>query len=313
MIQTAIISDKQYSRHLTGAGHPESPRRIASVVRRLEGDGHNPIPPRSATVDEIALCHDRDYIDRVRLECRSAFEDGASTLTTGDAQICPASYETARLAAGGVLKGVDLVMAKKARNAFCVVRPPGHHASSRKGEGFCLFNNVAIGARYAQKTYGIQRVAILDWDVHHGNGTQAIFERDPSVYYLSTHQSPSYPGTGMPDERGAGNIRNFPITYGRNPREEILQIFSGVLVSDMKEFKPELVMISAGFDSRVGDPLGFFNLTDDDFRELTKIVMAIAEQHAFGRLVSVLEGGYSLQGLASAAGAHVETLTSFSG
>jgi len=309
MINTAIITDVKYTHHLTGSGHPESPGRITAIINRLKQYGYTMTPPRYATVDEVALCHSREYIDLVRLECLAASDDGSSTLSTGDVQISRASYETALLAAGGVLTGVDAVMTGKAKNAFCAVRPPGHHASYQKGEGFCLFNNIAIGARYAEKTYGIKRVAILDWDVHHGNGTQAIFELDPTVYYLSTHQFPSYPGTGMPDERGVGNIRNFPITYGGNPRQQILSVFSEVLVNDMKEFKPDLVMISAGFDSRIGDPLGFFNLTDEAFQALTRIVMLIADEYAQGRLISVFEGGYNLDGLASATAQHIATLS----
>ena len=313
-MKTVIVTDKRYSNHLTGIGHPESPRRVAAIVQKLKNEGllgeDNALVPRMATVEEVALCHDVDYVDLVRRECLASFEDGSMQLSTGDAQICPTSYETALLSAGGVLVGVDAVMTGKAQNAFCIVRPPGHHASRSKGEGFCLFNNIAIGTRYAQKKYGIERVAILDWDVHHGNGTQWIFESDPTVYYLSTHQYPSYPGTGKQDERGVGNVRNFPITYGEDPREIVLKVFSEVLVEDMEKFRPELVMISAGFDSRVGDPLGFFNLSDDDFRELTRIVMGIGEEYAEGRVVSVLEGGYSLEGLASAVVAHVEVLSS---
>jgi len=309
-----IVTDKRYTNHLTGAGHPESPRRVAAIIQKLKEErllrDDNELVPRMATIEEITLCHDRNYVELVRQECLASFENGSQHLSTGDAQICPASYETALLSAGGVLVGVDAVMTGKTRNVFCVVRPPGHHASQSKGEGFCLFNNVAIGARYAQSKYGIERVAILDWDVHHGNGTQWIFENDPSVYYLSTHQYPSYPGTGLREERGIGNVKNVPITYGEDPREVILKVFSGELVDDMKKFRPELVMISAGFDSRVGDPLGFFNLSDDDFRELTKVVMGIADEYAEGRLVSVLEGGYHLEGLACAAAAHVEILGS---
>jgi len=311
-MNTILITNKRYANHLTGPGHPESPRRLAAIMQKLQSEGlmteENTRPPRKATVDEIALCHDVEYVALVKRECEGSLEDGSMQLSTGDAQICPASYETALWSAGGVLEGVDAVMEGRAKNAFCIIRPPGHHASRSAGEGFCLFNNIAIGARYAQEKYDVERVAIVDWDVHHGNGTQNIFERDPTAYYLSTHQTPSYPGTGMAEETGVGNIRNFPITYGSNPRKEVLHAFCETFVEDMELFRPELVMISAGFDGREGDPLGFFNLTDADFAELTKIVMKVAEQYAHGRLISILEGGYNLEGLAKAAAAHVKAL-----
>ncbi len=307
-----IVTDNRYTKHLTGPGHPENPKRADAIVNRLKQEkllrDDNTLSPRMATIEEISLCHDPDYIQLVEQECEISAEDGSIMISTGDAPICPVTYEIAKLAVGGVLEAVDAVMTKKTQNAFCVVRPPGHHASKKRGEGFCLFNNIAIGARYAQKKYGIERVLIVDWDVHHGNGTQWIFENDPSVYYLSTHQYPSYPGTGLPDEKGVGNISNFPITYGMDPRTVILEVFQKHLVKEMETFKPEFVMISAGFDSRIGDPLGMFNLTDEDFEELTRVVMVIADQYAEGRLVSVLEGGYNLEGLAAGVAAHVRTL-----
>jgi acetoin utilization deacetylase AcuC-like enzyme len=210
-----------------------------------------------------------------------------------------------------VLNAVDAVIGRKAANAFCVVRPPGHHASAGRGMGFCLFNNVAIAARYAQKQHGIGRVAIVDWDVHHGNGTQDIFYADGSVFYFSTHQSPWYPGTGAAREtgegKGRGMILNFPAPAGTG-RDEIMGAFQTRLIPAMRDFKPELVFISAGFDSRIGDPLGGFTLSDDDFSDLTAVMLEIADRHAGGRLVSVLEGGYSLTGLGAAAASHVAAL-----
>jgi acetoin utilization deacetylase AcuC-like enzyme len=216
-------------------------------------------------------------------------------------------------AAGGVMNAVDLVLSKKADNAFCAVRPPGHHATPSRGMGFCVFNSIAIGARHAQKKHGVGRVLIADWDVHHGNGTQDIFYADGSVFFFSTHQHPWYPGTGMAHERGGGKgegkIMNYPFPAGSG-RAEIVTVFQQQLAQAARQFKPELIMISAGFDSRAGDPLGRFRLTDEDFRDLTMAMMEIAHQHAQGRLVSVLEGGYSLSGLAAGVQAHVQALRS---
>jgi acetoin utilization deacetylase AcuC-like enzyme len=232
-------------------------------------------------------------------------------LSTGDTDITPNSWEVAVRAAGGALSAVDAVLTGRVRNAFCAVRPPGHHANAGRGMGFCLLNNVALAARYAQCKHGVARVAIVDWDVHHGNGTQDIFYRDGSVFFFSSHQWPLYPGTGRADETGdgagAGTTMNFPFPAGSG-RREILGAVENALIPAMDRFRPELVLISAGFDSREGDLLGRFTLTDQDFTDLTLAVMGIADRHAGGRVVSLLEGGYSLDGLASAAAAHVAAL-----
>ena len=232
-------------------------------------------------------------------------------LSTGDTAVSEKSLEVALEAAGGLLNAVDAVVGRKAKNAFCVVRPPGHHATPDRGMGFCIFNNIAIAARYAQKKHGIGKVLIADWDVHHGNGTQDAFYRDGSVFFFSTHQSPWYPGTGKTWETGEGAGRattlNAPFPAGAG-RVEIVGTFRNKLVKLANEFKPDLVMISAGFDSRMGDPLGKFTLDDQDFADLTSIMLEIAAQHAGGRLVSVLEGGYNLEGLGAAAASHVQAL-----
>jgi acetoin utilization deacetylase AcuC-like enzyme len=236
---------------------------------------------------------------------------GMYELTTGDTTICPETLKIARLSAGGVLTAVDAVMTGEAHNVFCALRPPGHHACPNRGMGFCVFSNVAVGARYAQRKHGVGKVLIADWDVHHGNGTQDVFYEDDSVFYFSTHQSPWYPGTGAKDEtgkgKGLGTTLNQPFGSGAG-RQEIVGAFTEKLLVAAARFKPEFIFISAGFDSRLGDPLGEFRLNDEDFAELTRIMMQLANEHANGKLVSALEGGYSLDGLSKAVAAHVGTL-----
>jgi acetoin utilization deacetylase AcuC-like enzyme len=234
-----------------------------------------------------------------------------ASFSLGLSLISRESYDVALWAAGGVLAACDEVMEGRAGRAFCAVRPPGHHASADVGMGFCIFNNAAVAARYLQKKHGLDRVLIVDWDVHHGNGTQGIFYRDGSVFYFSTHQWPWYPWTGAAEETGEGDGKgatlNVPLPAGSGD-PEFIEAFEGKLRPAMDRFRPDFVLISAGFDSRTADPLGRFRLTDDGFRRLTEIVIAIARDHASGRLVSMLEGGYSLPGLASAVPAHVDAL-----
>ena len=305
---TGLLLDPIYKLHDTGPGHPECVARYAAVTKALTESGivskTTPIKHREAAEDEIALCHTRKYIEIARDDV----ESGAPDLSTGDTSICPRSWDVATAAVGGVLNAVDAVVTGKVNNAFWAVRPPGHHARPAQGMGFCLFNNIAIGARHAQQKHGLDRVAIVDWDVHHGNGTQDIFYSDGSVFFFSTHQSPWYPFTGHADETGSGQgegtTMNCPFPAGSGMKE-IGGAFREKLLPAIEKFRPDLIMISAGFDSRIGDPLGKFTLTDDDFTELTKLMLQFAADHCHGRLVSVLEGGYNLTGLASAATAHV--------
>ncbi|MGO9257594.1 MAG: histone deacetylase [Bryobacteraceae bacterium] len=309
--KTALLADPIFREHLAGREHVERPERFDAVVAGLEQAGLLDklarIDRRAITAPELELCHSPEYLRAARHD----IEAGHPYLSTGDTDITRNTWEVASQAAGGVLNAVDAVAAGRVRNAFCAVRPPGHHATRRRGMGFCVFNSVALGARYAQRRHGLERVMIVDWDVHHGNGTQDIFYDDPTVFFFSTHQWPWYPGTGRADETGAGSgvgtTMNFPLPAGSG-RAEILPLFQEVLAPAAERFRPDLVMISAGFDSREGDPLGRFTLTDRDFADLTRELMAIADRHANGRLVSVLEGGYNLAGLASAAAAHVEAL-----
>ena len=311
MSRFALLSDASFERHDPGVGHPESPARNAAVRHALEPFTKRAIrvAQRIASEDELALCHSREYIATAKRDIAAR----ARELSTGDTQVSRASWEVATEAVGGVLGAIDLVCGKQADTAFCAVRPPGHHATPTRGMGFCVFNNVAIGARYAQKKHGLARVLIVDWDVHHGNGTQEVFYRDGSVMFLSTHQHPWYPGSGLVGEKGEGKgegrILNFPFPAGSGRAEVLGQAFEEHLVKAEEAFKPELVMISAGFDSREGDPLGHFRLSDVDFRDLTNLMRTIAGRHAGGRVVSVLEGGYSLAGLGAGVASHVGALS----
>jgi acetoin utilization deacetylase AcuC-like enzyme len=305
---TALLADPIYKLHDTGPGHPEQPARYDAIVESLAklAPSLTPIPSRAATDDEIALVHTRRYIDIARRDILA----GRSELSTGDTTISPRSLDVALQATGGVLNAVDAVVTRAARNAFCAVRPPGHHARPDQGMGFCIFNSIAVAARHAQKKHGLDKVLIVDWDVHHGNGTQDTFYEDGSVFFFSTHQWPWYPGTGPASETGnaagKGTTMNRPFPAGSGP--QIMNAFKEDLRRAADAFKPDLVLISAGFDSRAGDPLGDFTLFDADFAGLTRLMLDIAGEHANGRLVSVLEGGYNLSGLASAAAAHVTAL-----
>ena len=255
----------------------------------------------------LQLCHGAAYIELVERE----IEAGRGMLSTGDTHVSPGSLTAARAATGAVCAAVDAVVEGDVQQAFCALRPPGHHARPDHGMGFCIFNNVAVAARHAIRRHGLGRVMIADWDVHHGNGTQDIFYADPDVLFFSTHQSPWYPGTGAAGEtgqgEGEGTTINCPFPAGSG-RKEILGAFGERLMPAADAFRPDLVMVSAGFDSRLGDPLGRFRLEDEDFREMTLLLRDVADRHAGGRLVSALEGGYSLEGLASGVASHVAAL-----
>jgi len=303
--------DEIFERHEPGPGHPESPARgeavRAALAPFLEREGVERIALREATREELERVHEGGYIDLVEREVG----EGRLDLSTGDTAISERSYEVALLASGMACAAVDLVMGGDAERAFCGLRPPGHHASQARGMGFCLFNHVAVAARHAQAAHGAERVAIIDWDVHHGNGTQDIFYEDGSVFFFSSHQSPWYPGTGAAAERGEGEGRgstlNLPLA-ARSGMVELAVGFDGALLPALEKFRPDLVLISAGFDSREGDPLGQLRLKDEDFVALTERLGELAARHCGGRIVSLLEGGYLIEGLSKAVAAHVGAL-----
>jgi acetoin utilization deacetylase AcuC-like enzyme len=260
------------------------------------------IRPVAAKIEQILAVHTQQHFDRVLNIC----ERGGGLLDEGDTFAVPKSFQVALLASGGVIDAIDAVLGKKVDSAFCAARPPGHHAKRDRAMGFCLFNNVAIGARYAQQEHGLARVAILDWDVHHGNGTQHIFEQDPSVFYISLHQYPFYPGTGAHEERGIGEgegfTLNFPLPAGTG-ETRYLQAFTDEIVPALESFNPGLLLISAGFDAHKDDPLGGMKLTEDSFAKMTKLVKDTAP------VVSVLEGGYNLEALARCTDSHLTALS----
>jgi len=312
---TGLVYDERYKLHdptVVKSWHPEKPERCDAILDALRTEGlearMRATTPRMATEAELLLCHTQEYIDRVKEDVATG-EDYADN--DGDTCINEHSWDVALLAAGGGFVAVDAVMRGEVRNAFCLIRPPGHHAKEDHSMGYCILNNAALAARYAQDVYCVERVLIVDWDVHHGNGTQRMFYTDGSVFYFSTHRENYYPGTGSAQDTGIldgeGTILNCPYPAGAGRQEIVVESFQDRLVPAMDGYQPDLVVISAGFDSHAGDTHGF-ELTDADFAELTAIVMGIAREYGRERVVSVLEGGYALDALAGAAAAHVEAL-----
>ncbi len=304
---TLLISHPACLNHVTPAGHPERPDRLRAVDRALEAEKFQPlvrVTAPLAALETVALCHPMDYIE----EIRDATPREGLVRLDADTSMSPGSFEAALRAVGGGILAVDEVVAKKARNAFVATRPPGHHAETARPMGFCFFDNAAIAARYAQKQYGIARVAIIDFDVHHGNGSQEIFWSDRSVMYCSTHQMPLFPGTGAVGESGEHNtIVNAPLRPG-DDGAVFRAAFEERVLPRLRDFRPELIIISAGFDAHFRDPLANINLEESDFVWATQKIMDVADQCADGRIVSLLEGGYDLQALGSSAAAHVLAL-----
>ena len=304
---TLLVSHDSFFSHDTGPHHPESPARLKSVLDGLSQSTFASLiraPARLASTEEVGRAHPDHYLDHLR---EAIPEDGLIHLD-GDTVVSPGSSEAMARAAGAVAQAVDAVAGKQASNAFCAVRPPGHHAESNRPMGFCLINNVAVGALHARAAHGFKRVAVIDIDVHHGNGTQQIFWDDAEAFYASTHQYPFYPGSGARREKGAhNNIVNVPLAAGSGS-----DVFRGGLNDEilpaLTAFRPDFVFISAGFDAHKDDPLGGLTLSENDFAWATAAIMKAAESLCGGRVVSVLEGGYNLDALKDCAVAHVDTL-----
>ena len=305
-----FIFHPDYLKHETGRRHPEDPARLSAIVHHLDARGMLAelvqAEPTEPALDWLTLAHTPEHIKAVEAACAR----GRQALDP-DTYVSTGSYRAAVLAVGGALQAVDQVMEGTVASAFVALRPPGHHAERERAMGFCLFNNIAIAARYAQKRYGVKRVLIVDWDVHHGNGTQHTFEDDPSVLFFSTHQYPFYPGTGRASERGTGAglgyTVNVPLAAGCGDRE-YSEVFEKILYPAAQAFRPDLVLISAGFDAHREDPLAGMNVTEEGYERLTTIVRDIAEQCCGGRLVSLLEGGYNFEALARSVEQHLRIL-----
>jgi len=310
-MKTLILHHNDCLRHAPGARHPERPGRVRAVlgaIRNMQSTELLPAP--QASLEQISRVHDAAYWQRlIELE-PGADQHGEDKLALDpDTFLSAGSIDAALRGSGAACFAVDQVFAGKARNAFCVIRPPGHHAESSLAMGFCLLNHVAVAARHALAVHTIKRVAILDFDVHHGNGTQAIFEHRPDVLYVSSHQMPLFPGTGSADETGCGNIVNLPLAAGTGSHE-FRAAWSQRGLPALNDFRPDLIIISAGFDAHQRDPLAQIELQDDDFDWITREICSHAQRACNGRVISLLEGGYDLEALASASHAHVEALTS---
>jgi acetoin utilization deacetylase AcuC-like enzyme len=297
-----------FLKHLTGHGHPESPERLKSIEKILSGSEFNAlqrmVPPLGTAQDEqVLLVHAPLHLKRIKQACASPMGcqlDADTVLSAGSAN-------AALRAVGAACDAVDQIMSKQASRAFCAVRPPGHHAEPALAMGFCLFNNVAIAAEYARTKYQLERIAIVDFDVHHGNGTQAIFKNQAQVMYASTHEMPNFPGTGYPSETGMGNIVNVPL-HANTEGEEFRKKFIDIIFPALEQFKPQILLLSSGFDAHKDDPLASIQLVEEDFRWLTRKLVKIANKHAEGRVISVLEGGYNLTALAASVAVHVKEL-----
>ncbi|MDE3035405.1 MAG: histone deacetylase [Nitrospirota bacterium] len=311
MARTGLVYHQDYLQHDMGFGHPESPDRLRAIMAKLEAVGLlarvTGIEPAKASDEAITQVHTQSYLAQLKT---LAPAEGRASLDP-DTSMSPGSLQAAYLAAGGAMAAADAIMVGRVDNAFCAVRPPGHHAERDRAMGFCLFNNVAIAARHLQRRHGIERVIIVDWDVHHGNGTQHTFYNDPSVLFFSTHQSPHYPGTGRATEQGEGKGLGLTVNVPMSPGEgddAYREVFETILVPAADAFKPEFVIISAGFDAHRDDPLAGMALTEEGYEALSRIVLDVARRHCHGRVLSCLEGGYNLTALSASVERHVRAL-----
>ncbi len=308
---TGFAYDPKFTEHDTGIGHPERPERVIATMAHLKklpwtGQLAN-ITPRPADPQWLESIHSYNYVRRAAAACTS----GLPYLDSMDVAISPRSYEVAQLATGAALALADSVMTGEIQNGFALVRPPGHHAENDAALGFCLFNNVAILARYLQKQYGLDKIAIVDWDVHHGNGTQHAFESDPSVLYISTHQYPFYPGTGAASEqgegRGKGSVINCPMPAGATD-SAYERAFAERIIPGLDDFAPEAILISAGFDAHADDPLAEIQLSTEAFSWMSRQILEVADRHSQGRVISLLEGGYNLSRIGECVATHLDEL-----
>ena len=298
MVRSAVVIDRDFLRHEPGHFHPESPERLKvllDLAGGLDSQSFQLLPPRPAKKEEIEPCHSNDYIELIQSTSKTNHY-----ALDGDTITCPDSFGIGLLAVGGFLKLLDSIAAADFRNGFALVRPPGHHAMSDRAMGFCLFNTVAIGAHHLKRHYGVKRILIMDWDVHHGNGTQDAFYQDPSVLYLSTHQYPYYPGTGAIGEvgvgKGEGYTVNVPLPVGCGD-EEYLRVFKEIVIPVVNKYEPEWILVSAGFDPHKRDPLGGMVVTEKGFGVMGSLLLDLAEKQAGGKIAFLLEGGYDLTAL----------------
>ncbi|MDC3184944.1 histone deacetylase family protein [Candidatus Pelagibacter sp.] len=308
-MKTVVLTSETSEDHYTGPGHPERPDRVSCIIKNLKKISKDKIAWEKSSYfdkDLLNITHTRNYIQEVE----GAFPLKGLHFLDGDTIISPGSKNASFDAVGSIIKAIDLVQNKKNKNAFCAVRPPGHHAEKNKAMGFCIFNNVAVGAKYLLKKYKLKKIAIIDFDVHHGNGTQDIFYDNDKVLYISTHQYPFYPGSGSSNEKGKfNNILNIPLMAGTSS-EEYLNAYERVL-NKLAEFKPDFILFSAGFDAHKDDPLAQFQLTSKDFYTLTKRTLEISKNLCHGKVVSILEGGYDLNALMESTEMHVKALLEF--
>ena len=308
-MKTGLVTSDTYQNHNTGDGHPEKIDRVTAVIDNFKKiDNKELVWKKSAKFDQSFLIntHSTEYVDLVS----KSFPENGLAFLDGDTVVSPGSKEATKDAVGSIITAIDGVENKEFKNAFCAVRPPGHHAEKNKAKGFCIYNNVAVGANYLIEKYKYSKVAIIDFDVHHGNGTQNIFYNNEKVLYISTHQYPYYPGSGSEKEKGKfNNILNIPLEAGTTA-EEYLNAYEHVL-EKLKEFKPEFLLFSAGFDAHIDDPLAQLRLTSDDFYHLTKRTLEVSKSICNGNVVSILEGGYDIKALQESTQRHVEALIEF--